>query len=425
MEMKFEKLSSKFIKPLFPTPPNLKHYKISLIDELIPFMNVSIVLFFTKNSNHNPMLFVGHLQKSLEKTLTQLYPFAGRYVEASHTVDCNDEGVEFTQATVSVKLEDVVGLKVHVRPVDDFIPFITKTQTVVLKIQLTTFKCGGVALAVSASHKVVDASTLCTFLNEWVSMSREVNEIKLTRPGFNSSLFSARGVHSISVPLISGDDMLSKYTRKNVSFSESVISNLKAKAIMSGKSSTSTRLSKVQVVLSIIWKALIGVDRAKYDYQRESILYQMVNLRERMASPIPKYSCGNLVGMCPMKATLDSETTEGLANLMNDSIKKVMNDYSKVHHDSEQGQTMVLDSFLNMGNINPESTNVIISTSWCKFPFYELDFGFGKPIWVAPGTMPMKNFVHLIDDAEGNGVEAYVFLEVKDVPYFEAALDIY
>ncbi|KAK1438469.1 hypothetical protein QVD17_04278 [Tagetes erecta] len=417
MAMKFEKLSSKFIKPLVPTPPSLKHYKISFIDELIPFMNVSIVLFFTKNSNRN----VVHLQKSLEKTLVRLYPLAGRYVEASHTIDCNDQGVEFTQSTVNIKLEDVVSPKVNVKSIDEFIPFITTTQTVVLKIQLTTFKCGGVALGVSATHKAVDASTLSTFLYEWVATSREVNEIKFTTPGFNSSsLFSARGVHSISLPLVSGDDMVSKYTRKKVSFSESVISKLKAKAmVMSGR-----RLSKVQLALSVIWKALIGVDRAKHDCQRESILYQMLNLRERMASPIHKFSCGNLVSMCPIKLVETSVDDGGLANVLSDYIKKVMNEYSKVHHDSEEGQMMVLNSFLNIANINPETTDVIISTSWCKFPFYELDFGFGKPIWVVPGTMPIKKLVHLIDDAQGNGLEAYIFLELKDVPCFEAALDI-
>ncbi|KAK9073572.1 hypothetical protein SSX86_007896 [Deinandra increscens subsp. villosa] len=420
--MKFQKQPTKFIKPSVPTPSNLKHYKLGFTDELAPFVNVSIVLFFNKSCNHNPK-FVVQLEKSLEKTLTRLYPLAGRYVEESHTVDCNDEGVEFIQANVNIKVKDVVGSEVNVMSIDEFIPRKTETRSIVLTIQLTTFECGGVALGVSATHRVVDAATLCTFLNEWAAMTREENElIKFTGPGFiSSSLFPSRDFRPFPLPLMTNDNMLSIYTRKKLSFSESAISNMKAKVAASGKTGT-RQFSKIQLVSAIIWKALIGVDRATRIYPRESMLTQAMNLREKMASVIPKHSCGNLWGVCATESTV-LETTEELANLINVSVKKAMYDYSKVRHDSEQGQMMVLNSFFNMTNIH-ESTNVIPLTSWCKFPFYEVDFGFGKPVWVVPGTVPVKNSAHLIDDAGGNGVEAYIFLKVKDVPYFEDALDM-
>ncbi|MFS8031748.1 putative deacetylvindoline O-acetyltransferase [Helianthus anomalus] len=61
-------------------------------------------------------------------------------------------------------------------------------------------------------------------------------------------------------------------------------------------------------------------------------------------------------------------------------------------------------------------------SSWCKFPFYEIDFGLGTPTWIAPWSMPMVNTTCLMDEARGNGVDAHVFLEVKHVPYFEEAL---
>ncbi|GJR77085.1 pelargonidin 3-O-(6-caffeoylglucoside) 5-O-(6-O-malonylglucoside) 4'''-malonyltransferase-like protein [Tanacetum coccineum] len=140
-----------------------------------------------------------------------------------------------------------------------------------------------------------------------------------------------------------------------------------------------------------------------------------------MASSIPENSCGNLFSICATKSE-NVETTEELVNLLSNSVKKTVNEYSKVYHDSEEGQMMVLNSCLNLANI-PESSNVVLVTSWCKFPFYEVNFGLGNPIWVAPGTVLSKNLGCLIDDAQGNGVEAYVFLEVKDVPCFEEALD--
>ncbi|KAK9073574.1 hypothetical protein SSX86_007898 [Deinandra increscens subsp. villosa] len=426
MAREFEKQSSKFIKPLIPTTPTLRHYKMGSIDELAPFMNVSVVLFFSGNRNCNPMFLV-HLEKSLEKTLTRLYPLAGRYVEESRIIDCNDAGVEFIHAKVNIKLQDFIGSKVNARLADEFVSFTTRAIYVqatdpLLAVQVTSFECGGVAIGVNGTHKLVDASTLCTFLNEWGAMNREENETEFTGPGFNSSsLFPARHVVSpVSIPPMKDDDMVNKYTRKKVWFSESEISKIKAMAVASGKSNT-RRLSKVQLVEAIIWKALIGVDRVKHGYQRESILKQSVNLRDKMASSILKDSCGNLWAVCATEPTM-LETTEELANLLNDSIKKTINTFSKAYHDSEQGRAVVLDSFLKESNIS-ESTNMILVSSWCKIPFYEVDFGFGKPVWATPGTVPIKNTASFMDDAKGNGVEAYVVLEAKDVPCFEEALN--
>nr|GEU42950.1 RNA-directed DNA polymerase, eukaryota [Tanacetum cinerariifolium] len=42
-----------------------------------------------------------------------------------------------------------------------------------------------------------------------------------------------------------------------------------------------------------------------------------------------------------------------------------------------------------------------------KFPVYEADFGFGKPTWAAPGNFAIQNSACLMDDAQGNGVDAH------------------
>ncbi|GJV93171.1 transferase, chloramphenicol acetyltransferase-like domain protein [Tanacetum coccineum] len=424
MAMKVEKRSRKLVRPSIQTPPTYGSYRIGFTDEVAPLAYFSVVLFFSPNSNFSSK-FVAQLENSLEKTLKRLYPLAGRYVEEIQMVECNDKGAEFIPAEVNIKLQDFLGLEMNAELVDEFIPFKSSKVPLVyndplLAIQVTMFECGCVAVGVSVVHKIADKSTLCTFLNEWACMNREENEIEFTGPGFNSStLFPPRGIRPI--PLAKIDAMSSKYTRKKLTFTESEISNMKAKAIASGKVST-YYLSKVQLVLGIIWKALIGVDRATHTYPRESILIQPINLWGKMASSIPEDSCRNIYGLCATNSGI-VKTTEELVYIVSDSITRTTHNYSKVCHDSEEGQTMVLNSRLNITNV-PESTNVTRLTSWCKFPFYEVDFGFGKPIWVAPGTVPLKNTGFLIDDVQGNGVEAYIYLEVKDVPYFEEALDV-
>ncbi|XP_071714356.1 pelargonidin 3-O-(6-caffeoylglucoside) 5-O-(6-O-malonylglucoside) 4'''-malonyltransferase-like [Rutidosis leptorrhynchoides] len=419
MAMKIEKQSTKIIKPLVPTP-TLRRYKLGLVDEFAPSINVGVVLFFSSNSNHDPK-FIAQLEKSLEKTLTRFYPLCGRYDSKTQTIDCNDEGADFISAKVNIKLQDIL-VSEDVHFIDEFIP--SKIGVVddqlnasLLATQVTTFECGGLALGVSVSHRLVDASTLCTFINEWGLINRAEHETEPAGPGFiSSSLFPARGLPPYPVPLM-GDDMFTKFIRKKLSFSASVISNMKA-----NYTNSTRKWSKVQLVSAIIWKALMVVDRATYNCQKESILLQPFNLRGKMASDIPKNACGNLWGYFATKATTN-ETTKELTDLLCDSVKKTVSELSKAYHDTEEGQMMILNCLIQLGGVDLESTNVSGITSWCKFPFYEADFGFGKPSWVAPGTLPIQNSAFFMDDSEGNGLEAYVFLEVKDVLFFEEALN--
>ncbi|GKA84172.1 transferase, chloramphenicol acetyltransferase-like domain protein [Tanacetum coccineum] len=204
MAMKVEKQSSKFIKPFHPTPSINCRYRIGFSDELAPPIYAGVVIFFSPNHNHVPK-FIPKLEKSLEKTLTRLYPLAGRYVDEMRTVECNDEGAEFIHAKVNIKLQDFLGIEVNAMLVDEFIPLKSGAPLIysdpLLAIQVTMFECGGVAIGVSAAHKIVDASTLCTFLNEWASMNREKNEIEFVGPGFNSSLlFPPRDLPSFPPP---------------------------------------------------------------------------------------------------------------------------------------------------------------------------------------------------------------------------------
>ncbi|GJS37984.1 transferase, chloramphenicol acetyltransferase-like domain protein [Tanacetum coccineum] len=423
--MKMEKQPSKFIKPFVSAPPKFRNYKLGFIDEFVFPANVGVVLFFPANRDNN-LQFVTKLEKSLERTLTRFYPLAGRYIDENHSVDCSDQGAEYIYAKVNIKLQDILVLKENVIFFNEFIPsklgVAYHLNNSLLATQVTTFECGGVALGVSATHKIVDASTLCTFINEWAATNREENETEFKGPGFSSSsLLSARGLSHVPVQPIT-DDMLNKCIVKKCAFSESAILNLKVKAIANQKESTRP-WSKVQLVSAIIWKALNSVDRAIHNCPRQSILTQAVNLRGKTASLIPENSCGNLWGFCATKAT-SLETTEELANLLSDSINKTITNFSKVDHNTEEGQMIVLNSLSPMSDLTvAESTNLIFFTSWCKFPFCEADFGFGNPTLVAPGTIPVKNIVYLMGDAGGNGIEAYVSLKPKDIPHFKEALE--
>jgi len=65
--------------------------------------------------------------------------------------------------------------------------------------------------------------------------------------------------------------------------------------------------------------------------------------------------------------------------------------------------------------------NYITFTSWCNFGLYDIDFGWGKPIWVSlvgsnsNSTDVLSNLVLLMDTRSGDGIEAWVLLDKEDM----------
>nr|XP_043631514.1 pelargonidin 3-O-(6-caffeoylglucoside) 5-O-(6-O-malonylglucoside) 4'''-malonyltransferase-like [Erigeron canadensis] len=426
--------SKKYIKPATPTPQTLGCYKISCLDEQAPATNISIVLFFSINSDQNPK-FVAKLEKSLERILPSFYPLAGRYLEEIHVIECKDQGVEFIQAKANTKLQDfIVDSETNVKLVDDLIPFVVgavdQVTDPILGIQATTFECGGLALGVSMSHRIADASTLCTFLNKWAATSREENQV--VTMGFNSSkFFPGRGLTPSlrqRVPRSKNDDahvlLRGKYTTKKLSFSDSDISHLKNKIGLNERNAQ--YWSKVQLVSAVIWKALIEVDqRTTTDgHPRDAIINRPINLRRKDVCLIPKDSCGNLYGLVWTEWKNTSvKTTRALGDLLRDDVTNFVNYYLELRHDIEKVQTMVMNS-LSRKATNTASLHCI--SSWCNFPFYEADYGFGKPVQVSSGSLniPVKNLVWLLDGVGGKGVDAYLSMEQEDIPFLEEAVRI-
>ncbi|PWA66790.1 pelargonidin protein [Artemisia annua] len=111
-----------------------------------------------------------------------------------------------------------------------------------------------------------------------------------------------------------------------------------------------------------------------------------------------------------------------LLDLLHDSIKETVDNLGKLSSKSEEFQTFVFNSFVKSETYD-ELVSVFPFTSWCKFPFYEVDFGLGRPVWVASSAGP-ASMVTLLDGQGGCGVDAYANLEIEDMQRFERLLDM-
>ncbi|GLT69019.1 hypothetical protein SLA2020_412040 [Shorea laevis] len=65
--------------------------------------------------------------------------------------------------------------------------------------------------------------------------------------------------------------------------------------------------------------------------------------------------------------------------------------------------------------------NYIAFTSWCNFGLYDIDFGWGKPMWVScvgssnDSETVFLNTIILMDTRSGDGIEAWVRLDQEDM----------
>ncbi|KAK1260661.1 Vinorine synthase [Acorus gramineus] len=171
--LKVELLSKKTIKPSTPTPPHLRTFNLSLLDQLFPAYWVHVILFYHGGDRSlNP---AGRLKRSLSETLTHHYPIAGRIRESSPGgkiyVECNDEGVEFSESVIDCDIDSVLSNP----PIEEFVHLIPVKHTYfsidepLLAVQLNRFKCGGWALGVCVSHRIADGISMSSLITSWAT----------------------------------------------------------------------------------------------------------------------------------------------------------------------------------------------------------------------------------------------------------------
>lgn len=429
--MKVHILSKELVKPSTPTPSNLRNYEISFTDELAPTINIPSILYYQSDHSTDGASRCNMLKNSLEQALTPFYPFAGRYDKNNRLIDCNDQGVEFVTAGADCQLTELLGQgkKLETELINQFLPSDVQAADEItdplLAVQVTVFECGGIALAVCFSHRIGDASTIIALVTGWVAACRGLDIAPLS-PLFNTaSFYPGRNLPRFKLAW-TGENGTKSVTKMFV-FNREAISTLRGRAKLD-KITTKRHPSRLQLVNAALLKALIGVDRVKYSYSRALFLIQTMNLRENASPTIPKQSFGNLWGLAPTKfiaGETEGKEFKDYADMLTDSVRDAVEEYTKMSLHEEDGHRKVINPFMESNEIIGNSeVNCFLFTSWCRFPYYDADFGWGTPVWVSSASMPLKNVVILMDTKEGDGIEAWVYLEDKDMLIFEQDSDI-
>ncbi|KAK6135357.1 hypothetical protein DH2020_030868 [Rehmannia glutinosa] len=407
-------ISKVIIKPSSPTPNTHKTVKLSFLDQLLaPPFYVPFIFFYQPD---NSTVSINHaqisqqLKNSLSEALTLFYPLAGKLNPQISTVDCNDGGAEFVEARVHTCLSDVIQepnmdqLKKYL-PMDPNTLITSGTDVAppppLLAAQINFFDCGGIAIGICSSHQITDGASLVAFVDSWAAACRRQGQKgNFTPPSFDlARYFPPRDMSGFGFPQLKKE----KLVTKRFVFDKEKLAALKRTAVSCppGSSAAVKDPTRVEVVSAFIWKHFTENGHTK----NVPAAWHIVNLRPRV-NPTMENVFGNFIlkkfifssGADPEFHELVSEMRNGLREIDDEYIWKLSREYDGYASDISKFYDLVASG---------EMESVGFS-SWARFPVYEMDYGWGKPVWVCPTSCPEKNVVFLMGTKDGDGIEAWV-----------------
>ncbi|PRQ38584.1 putative salutaridinol 7-O-acetyltransferase [Rosa chinensis] len=425
-EMRVEVIDKEIVTPSSPTPHHLTTSNLSVFDQFLPDLYVPLLLFYPNNStiNHKGNMVDHHyslitersklLKTSLSETLSRFYPFAGRIFSHNNilSICCNDQGVAFIQTHVNCPISKVLE-KPHAGMLNQLLPndieSTFESTGYLLLVQANFFECGGIAIGVSISHKIADGFTLGTFIRSWAAMGLVTDVVALPTAEFGvaASLWPPQDL-SIKSLQTSREYVYEDCLKRRFFFDASNILRLKSKAA----SAIVPNPTRVEVVSALIWKCAMDVSRSNFGVIRPAMLFLAANMRKVLGHPT---LMGNLLGYVPTKTQESEATLQSLVAILREGIEKF-----KVNYGNGVSGDDICQHFKEHEDLmGKNDINNYTCSSWCRFGFYEANFGWGKPSWVTMPGMPIKNVIILIDAKDGEGVEALLSFKEDDMAIIE------
>uniref|UniRef100_A0ACD5ZJB3 Uncharacterized protein n=1 Tax=Avena sativa TaxID=4498 RepID=A0ACD5ZJB3_AVESA len=433
--MEVKVLNSKLVKPAHDTAAAgvPKYVPLSVFDRVTCQMPMTIIFTFTASSPS-----MAAMEEGLVAALTRYRAFAGQLGEGPDgkpAVLLNDRGARLVDAAVpDADLADVAG-----EPTPELLklfdlwansnklhPYLEVELEEVVLIQLTRFRCGSLAVGFTSNHVVADGHATSDFLVAWCRAARGHRPMGLTpvyyhreklfRPRSPSRVEYDHGSREYHRPPSPAVEYYDAYAASNIvihraHLTKDFIVELRAKA----SEGRVVSFSRFETIVAHVWHAMTRArGLGDGDPSQVSTIRISVDGRCRLdpETSLAGYF-GNLVLWAFPRATVGDLLTQPLrhvAQAIHDEVARVA--------DAAYFQSFV--DYACSGAVEEEGlapSNVLCPDmevdSWLTFPFYELDFGTGRPSRVTPSYFTSEGVMYLAPSNLGDGsVDAFVLLDL-------------
>ncbi|KAJ1700383.1 hypothetical protein LUZ63_000162 [Rhynchospora breviuscula] len=412
-----EVLESCFVVPSDETPK--ERLWLSNLDQVAPRGFVGSVYFYKRTDSAN-FFSVEVLKASLSKALVLFYPLAGRYAVGSDgrlVLDCNGEGCFFVRARLDRAINNI-----NFQPSPElerlFVPSIEMagSQFLMLMIQVTYLKCGGVVVGFAFNHVFGDGRCSFHFIRTWASITRG-DLSSIVPPSFDQMPVRAR-----SPPIVKFDHP--EYMAEHA-----------IKSTLTGSTTTKFFISKEQVhslktrcsngcvpptssfcaVVSLVWKCYC--DAQGLDPDTTANLMFTVDIRDRLKPPLPKHHFSNAVVRRSVQSKV-SEITSNPLSVVAERVKLAIDSVNDEYVRSLIDYLEIVKNKVFATKHVPESHLRVVSIS--RMPVYDADFGFGAPDLVSRWKVTGNRVVYISDKPGVNGgIEVVVTVDSPTMRRFE------
>lgn len=416
------------------------------------------------------------LKQGLSKSLSFFPPLAGRFITDSDGyvyISCNDAGAEFYHAIYTKRsIQDVIS-PIHTPDfVKEFFPYekLVSYQghfKPILAVQVTDL-ADGVFIGFAVNHAVVDGTSLWNFINSYAEVCRKLGSgIDIEKIARQPDFTRDSPLISLAVLRLPEDgpkvtfDENQPLCERIFSFSRESIQELKAEVNgktcgeidaveMMGKQSNdkyhdgngktmtgmgilenwifktaavsktetaakTVEISSFQSLCALLWRA---VTRARKLPASKTTTFRMaVNIRPRLNPKLNPLYFGNAIQSIPVFASAADVTSRDLrwcAEQLNEAVKAYDDGtVSRVVSDWEKNPRC-----FPLGNFDGA---ILTMGSSPRFPMYDNDFGWGRPLAVRSGKAnKFDGKISAFPGREGNGS---VDLEVLLTPETMAGIE--
>uniref|UniRef100_A0ACD5XSZ7 Uncharacterized protein n=1 Tax=Avena sativa TaxID=4498 RepID=A0ACD5XSZ7_AVESA len=367
---------------------------------------------------------VARLKAALGKALVAFYPLAGRLdvdQDGRLQIDCGGQGALLLVAHSShLTVDDLSDFKPSPELKRQLVPGLDSDEAarIMCAIQVTFFKCGGVAVGTALHHLAMDGYGASHFFQTWSAFSRDGVRAVVELPFHDRALLSPRDppfVRPDALSLLHPALNLSELSGDPVATEVFLLGKGHVSALkrICGGASTFSALS------AHVWRCICLARRLPPGSTTRLVF--PANVRRILTPPLPDRYFGNAVMVLAAASKTQDIIAGGLASVAG-RIRGVIGRMDDELVRSAVDQLVLAKSdgrVAARGSLPLTDVRVI---SWLGMPLYDADFSWGKPVAVLRAESNRGGFVHLMDQGGDGGVRVVVCAETAILGDFKRLL---